>query len=58
MKAIASFRDNKNNLYVDCAECKVGGNGTAECKKGEKIENILSKGCFSGQLLEYIDEVD
>lgn len=58
MKAIASFKDNKNNLYVDCAECKSGGNGTKECEKGAGIENVFYKGCFDGKLLEYIDEVD
>lgn len=57
MKAIASFRD-KHELYVDCSECKKGGNGTGECNKGGSISDIFHKGCCNGKLLEYIDEVD
>lgn len=54
MKAKGSFLDSKKRLYVDCAECKYGGNGAeySKCASGWTIKKINIGGCFDGQLME------
>lgn len=54
MKPKSSFIDKNNMLFVDCAECKSGGNSTAEnkCSAGGSLKRIRQGGCFSGKLLD------
>jgi len=60
LKAKSSFKDKRGILYVDCAECERGGNGSDpdKCSSGWKVKKVRQGGCFSGQLLKNITEVD
>ncbi|MCM0081807.1 hypothetical protein L4X63_09420 [Geomonas sp. Red32] len=51
-KAKHSFRDAKGKLYVDCSECRRGGNGMAadRCSAGWKVKRGKKGGCFLGEL--------
>jgi len=50
---VNSFYDSKNLLYVDCAECERGGNGTDKdkCSVGWEVKRSTGLGCFAGVLL-------
>ncbi|MFZ5760974.1 MAG: hypothetical protein ACOY32_15265 [Thermodesulfobacteriota bacterium] len=52
-QAIFSRVDDRGKLYVDCAECDRGGNGTAKdkCACGWRTKKGLHGGCFMGELL-------
>lgn len=54
IKPKGSYRDSKGKLYVDCAECERGGNGSDEdkCSAGWQHKRIKRGGCFSGQLMD------
>jgi hypothetical protein len=52
MKPKASARDSRGFLYVDCAECKCGGNGDKSCSAGANHKRIHKGMCFSGELLD------
>lgn len=54
MKPKGSFKDSKDKLYVDCAECKRGGNGDDhdKCSAGWNIKKVKRGGCFCGQLMD------
>jgi len=49
-----SFRDCRGKLFVDCAECERGGNGSDKdkCSAGWRTKRIKKGGCFIGQLME------
>lgn len=52
MKIKSSGYDSNGKLYVDCAECKRGGNGDKSCAAGSQLK-IINKGmCFSGEVLK------
>lgn len=42
----------KYGIYVDCAECKQGGNGNGTCIIGGKHKLICRGMCLKGALLE------
>ena len=46
--------DTNGNLYVDCAECERGGNGSAKdkCSCGWQTKRGKQGGCYLGLLLE------
>ncbi len=52
-KKVHSFYDSKNLLYVDCAECERGGNGSDKdkCGAGWQIKRSKGLGCFAGTLM-------
>ena len=50
-KPKGSFRDSKERLFVDCAECQRGGNGDQDCSAGCRTKRTNRGGCFIGQLL-------
>lgn len=52
MKAKASGIDGRGMAYIDCAECKRGGNGEKSCSAGARHKKINKGMCFSGELLE------
>lgn len=58
MSKPASFYDSKGRLYVDCAECERGGNGSAKdkCACGFRIQRKEKGGCFIGQLMAKYDK--
>jgi len=52
-KAKYSFRDKGGNLFVNCAECENGGNGSAEvkCTYGWNVKRgSANLGCYKGEL--------
>lgn len=53
MNARGSFKDARGNLYIDCAECERGGNGSDKdkCSSGWNVKKIKHGGCFCGQLM-------
>ena len=52
MKPKSSAPDNRGKWFIDCAECKRGGNGDKDCSSGHAIKQIRRGGCFSGELLD------
>lgn len=50
----SSFLDCKGKLYVDCAECECGGNGSFpnKCPDGWSKTKIRRGGCYKGILME------
>lgn len=52
MKVKGSGKDSRGYLYVDCAECKRGGNGNKSCSAGARHKRIHKGMCFSGELIE------
>jgi hypothetical protein len=52
MKPKSSGVDSRGHIYIDCAECKCGGNGDKSCSAGAKHKRINKGMCFSGELLE------
>ena len=56
-KKIGSFYDSRNALWVDCAECERGGNGTDEdkCSAGWRHKRIGKGGCFCGTLVKWVE---
>ena len=55
-KKVWSGRDSEGRLYVDCAECTRGGNGTDKdkCCSGWRYKKGGKGGCFIGKLIEGI----
>ncbi|ATW24135.1 hypothetical protein DCMF_04475 [Candidatus Formimonas warabiya] len=53
-KPKGSFKDSRGKLFVDCAECKRGGNGddADKCSSGWNKKRINNGGCFCGDLME------
>jgi hypothetical protein len=53
MKAIRSFIDSKGRVFIDCAECDRGGNGTHRiaCFHGKKIKRAGLGGCYRDGLI-------
>jgi len=54
-KAKYSFNDRRGKLFVDCAECKKGGNaapGGDKCACGWNVKQGRMGGCFMGHLLD------
>lgn len=51
-KAKFSFFDKKGKLFVDCAECERGGNGSDpdKCSAGWRVKKGNNGGCFIGTL--------
>ena len=51
-----SFFDRSKRLFIDCSECKKGGNGTEikGCMIGHRIIKPREYGCFTGELLDTI----
>jgi hypothetical protein len=49
-----SIVDSKGRLFVDCSECKRGGNGSDldKCSCGFKIKKPHKGGCFLGDLMD------
>jgi len=45
--------DNRGLLSVDCSECELGGNGSAEdkCSCGWRVKKPYNGACFSGVLM-------
>jgi len=52
MKPKSSTIDGRGKWFIDCAECKLGGNGDASCSSGHLITKIRLRGCFLGELLD------
>lgn len=52
MKPRSSKPDSRGKWFIDCAECKQGGNGDKSCSSGSTIKKIQRGGCFGGALLE------
>lgn len=50
MKKYYSFFDKKENLYVDCSECRRGGKGDKSCASGWKAKIGNIGGCFNGEI--------
>jgi hypothetical protein len=52
-KDAASFYDKDGRLYVDCAQCERGGNGTDtdRCSAGWQTKRTGYGGCFAGVLM-------
>lgn len=52
-KAKFSEKDSRGHLFVDCAECERGGNGSDKdkCSCGWQVKKGKNGGCFSGTLL-------
>ncbi len=53
-KARYSEYDSKGKLYVDCSECKRGGNGNSEdkCSAGWRHKKGKMGGCFIGEVCD------
>jgi len=51
-----SEHDNRGALQVACCECNRGGNGNQTCSSGMKSKRWDYKACFSGELLDSIEE--
>jgi len=60
VKPKGSFKDSRGKLFVDCAECERGGNGSDKdkCSAGWRIKRITKGGCFVGQLMEKFEIED
>lgn len=58
--ATFSERDTKGKLFIDCAECTRGGNGSDpdKCASGWKVKKGHKGGCFCGTLLSNLVVVD
>lgn len=59
MKKIYSFRDRRGCLWVSCAECERGGNGSQKntCVAGYNAKNgSRCGGCFCGEPMPGIAE--
>ena len=54
--AYFSEYDKRNNLSVDCFECKKGKNGDGSCAAGMRVKKAGYSSCFSGELLDSIDK--
>lgn len=54
VKPKGSFKDSRGMLFVDCAECERGGNGSDKdkCSAGWRHKRIKHGGCFIGQLMD------
>ena len=52
MKAKYSKKDSRGMLFVDCSECKRGGNGEKDCSCGWRVKKGKNGGCFLGTLLD------
>mgnify|MGYP000954766861 FL=1 len=53
IKPKSSFLDCKGKLYIDCAECEIGGNGNDpnKCSNGWNQKKIRRGGCYNGILM-------
>ena len=49
-----SFYDKNGKLFVDCSECKRGGNGDKSCGAGWTVKRGGHSGCFLGALRDGI----
>lgn len=56
-KKVFSEYDNKGKLFVDCSECKRGGNGSDKdkCSSGWRNKKGGRGGCFIGSLIDGIE---
>lgn len=52
MKPKSSAPDSRGKWFIDCAECKRGGNGDKDCASGQSIKQVRRGGCFIGELLD------
>jgi hypothetical protein len=52
MKPKSSAPDSRGKWFIDCAECKRGGNGNKDCAAGHMHKQIRRGGCFNGELLD------
>lgn len=56
-RAKSSFLDKDGTLFVDCAECKRGGNGNKSCSAGHIHIKTNRGGCFNGQLFDHLKPI-
>ena len=52
-----SKRDSRGMLFVDCSECRRGGNGSDQdkCSCGWRVKRSNKSGCFLGHLIEGLE---
>lgn len=58
MKIKYSGKDSRGKIYIDCSECKKGGNGEQTCSSGHKIKKGNQGMCFLGKLLEKYEKTN